>query len=195
MSKHQPVNFSDVIKEVQSSQVGKESLSIWGGRVPEMELRDFLSAWEKLAQMPYRIWEYVSEIHFEMNSMSNEPALLQRGRLFGGGGDMELRRDGHEFIWRFIGPAGVEPPEGSYDAESYWNAHDDETFHCYEEAALLWGQWDGSRWVDDRVSAATLEYPAAGKRVKLEYKSYSRAGHVAFVWFTGLSEWKEDNDG
>lgn len=189
------MDFEELVQEVRQAQSGRTNVSIWGGRCAEGDLLAFLQAWS--TPMEYRIWEYVSEIAFERAALPQNAALLERGRLFGEGGDLELRRDGPEFAWRFIGPAGAQPPKGNYGAQDYWASHSGEAFHQREETALLWGKWDGSRWADDRVGAARLEYPApAGwPWVQIHYNTFSRAGRIKFVWYTGLSEWKEDDNG
>ena len=185
------VDFNKMVHEVRQSRCGQTDLSIWSGRCSENELRDFLQQWP-LEQMPYRIWEYASEITFEMDTLPRNMALLERGRLFGEGGDLELRRDGAEFIWRFIGPAGVHPPIG-WSAENFWSTNPNATFYRRKETALLWGKRDGKHWHDNRVAAARLEYPvfADWPRVQIEYWAFSRGGRVEFVWYTKLSEWKE----
>ncbi len=190
------VDFDKLVQEVRQSQIGQAALSIWGGRCAESDLLTFIQQWP-LDQIPYRIWEYASEVTFERKSLPKNVALLERGRLFGEGGDLEVRRDGQEFVWRFIGPAGVRPPAGDYGAQDYWADHSGATFYQRGETALLWGKRDGSRWYDDRVGAARLEYPAPSEwsRVQIAYWAFSRAGRVEFVWYTGLSEWKEDDNG
>lgn len=187
--------FEGVVKEIQKSQIGPKDLSIWGGNIPEAEIGKFLEGWDNLPEMPYRIWEYVSDIVFEKVTLPNEPALLQRGRLFGEGGDLELRRHGREFLWRFVGPAKVHPPTG-YDAQDYWESHAGVTFYQREATALLWGERKQDRWADDRVGSAFLTYPAndTWSRVQLHYRTYSRAGRIQFVWYIGLSGWKEDTN-
>ena len=187
------VDFGDIVKAVKRRPVGKDDLSIWGGRCAEGDLLAFLNGWD-LSRMPYRIWEYVSDIRFEKDTLPNDIVLLQRGRLFGEGGDLEVQRDGEEFAWRFVGPSGVRPPAG-YDNEknNFWHRHPDLAFHQYEQKALLWGEGQGEQWFDNRVAGAELVYPEiTGQRVQLHYKVFSRAGRVQFVWYTGLSEWKED---
>ena len=199
------VKLDDLLVQVKHPLVGQKDLSIWGGTCSESTLLDFMGHWP-LAQMPHRIWEYTDRIEFEQDEQDkqdktpspNEILLLERGRLFGEDGDLELRRDGDLFRWRFIGKDGIAPPKG-YDAQDFWETHDGVTFHCYQETALLWGERDGSHWHDDRVAGADLRYPVgddgAPERVQVEYKVYSRAGRVQFVWLTKLSEWKEENDG
>jgi len=170
---------------------------------PEDALTDFLAGWRwKKMEMPYRIWESTDRIDFErVEKEASVPnvALLERGRLFGEGGDLDLRRDSDTFRWRFVGASEVCPPEG-YDADenNFWKRYPDAAFHCYKEKALLWGKRRGERWHDDRVAAAKkLDYPAPddAERVRVEYNVYSRAGRVEFVWLTGLSEWKEKSNG
>ncbi len=195
------IKFDDLVEQVSKSQVGKESLAIWGGTCAENALVDFINGWS-LTEMPYRIWESTDRIKFEKEEEVRVPnvALLERGRLFGPGGDLDLRRDGDTFRWRFVGDPEVHPPEG-YDVEEndFWVQHPDTKFHCCEkETALLWGERKDKRWHDNRVAAAELDYPGkdGAERVQVTYKVYSRAGRVEFVWLTELQEWtKEDNNG
>jgi len=198
MSKERVPLIELVQKVVHSSQWGKENLSIWGGYCDERDLLQFLQEWG-LNSMPYRIWKYTSEIVFNQNKLPANIVLLQRGRLFGEGGDLEFRREGAGFRWRFIGPAGVQPPTGDYGKHDYWVTHRGVTFHCHEEMVLLWGQWNAEkgRWVEDRIGAAPLNYPVPSEwqRVQVHYKAFSRAGRMEFVWYTGLSEWKEADNG
>jgi hypothetical protein len=194
MSTWPKVDFSQLVQEVNQPQVGKDHLTILGGICAENDLNTFLQQWD-LLQMPYRIWEYVSEIVFEKGTLPQNVALLERGRLFGPGGDLELRRDGATFAWRFIGQAGVQALTEDANTRNYWTDHPHVTFHQREETALLWGRWNGETWTEDRVGAARLNYPANGERVQIHYRTYSRAGRVEFVWLTGLSEWKEADNG
>ncbi|RMD64909.1 TIGR03986 family CRISPR-associated RAMP protein, partial [Candidatus Parcubacteria bacterium] len=182
MSSQNPVDFAGIVEQVKQSQVGKESLSIWGGRCTENDLLTFLEGWQNLAQMPYRIWEYASNIVFQKGTLPENAILLQRGRLFGKGGDLEVRRDGQEFAWRFVGPAGTQPPDGDYQAENYWETHPNAVFFEEKTSALLWGaRQDGDkRWKDNRVGAAKLDYPDADgwKRVQIDYTTFSQGGRV-----------------
>lgn len=185
------VDFAQLVREVTDSPlIGRDALAIWGGFCPESALTEFLGAWD-LREMPYRIWEFVSEIVFERGTMPGNVALLERGRLFGPGGDLELRREGDGFAWRFIGPAGTAPPPAAADAQDYWAHHPDATFFQRTETALLWGTRRSDAWYDDRVGAARLNYPGEGERLQVRYKTFSRAGQVEFVWLTELSPWEE----
>lgn len=187
------VNFQAIADQVKDGpQIGRADLAVWGGQCPEDHLAAFLQAWA-LGNMPYRIWEYVSEISFEQNTLPHSPVLLERGRLFGVDGDLELRREGGVFLWRFVGQAGTLTPPG-FSAQDYWTANPEHQFYCEEQTALLWGKHNGPTWADDRVGAAQLNYPFADnteQRLQLRYRAYRRAGYTALVWFTALEAWKE----
>jgi hypothetical protein len=190
------VEFEKLIEEVKQPLCSREHLAIWGGTCTEDVLTDFLDGWP-LERMTYRIWESTDRIDFEEGSLPSNVTLLERGRLFGDGGDLDLRRDGDVFHWRFVGEHNVRPPQGyDTDENDLWAQYPDAAFHCYEETALLWGKREGNHWHDDRVAAAKLNYPEHdnAERVQVQYKVYSRAGHVEFVWLTGLSEWKEESN-
>ena len=190
------VNFQKLVDEACQPQVGQGDLTILGGQCAESQLLKFLEQWD-IVSMPFRVWEYVSEVVFEKDTPGDKLgniALLERGRIFGKGGDMMLCRKGISFDWRLIGPPGTQPPHGDYGTQTYWKNHPEATFHQYEEKSLLWGKWNGRQWSEGRVAAAKLNYPAAGERLQLHYKVYSQGGQVQFVWYTGLSEWKEAAD-
>lgn len=187
------VDFVKLTDEVRQPQCGPKELTILGGRCAENDLRGLLQEWN-LAEMPFRVWEYCSEIVFEKGTIPQNIALLERGRVFGEGGDLMLRRNGIDFQWRFIGPAGITEPTTDYEPQNYWKANINVLFHKNEETSLLWGKWNGEQWIEDRVGAAKLNYPVTGQskdeRVQLNYKTFSRVGQVEFVWYTGMSLWK-----
>jgi hypothetical protein len=188
------VDFSKLTEKVRAPQIDQRELAIFGGFCPEQELISFLAQWE-LNGIPYRIWEYVSTIDFQQETLSTNITLLERGRLFGVNGDLSLLRSDSGFEWRFIGPVGAQPPTGDYLIRNYWDGRSKMSFHQYEKTALLWGEFNGKRWNESRVAAARLDYPIKGKRIELVYKEFCRSGHVEFVWYTGLKEWGGSNDG
>ena len=188
------VDFKKMVDEVCRSRCGPSDLTILGGQCANSDLLKFLEQWD-LAGMPFRVWEYVSKVVFEEGTLPQNIALLERGRIFGEGGDLMLRRDGTAFDWRFVGPAGIKPPPDEYGTRDYWKDHPEVTFHQYNETVLLWGEWNGKNWAEDRVAAAMLNYPATGRRIQLHYQVFSRAGRVEFVWYKGFSEWKEADYG
>ncbi|MEK6285815.1 MAG: CRISPR-associated protein Csx19 [Acidobacteriota bacterium] len=195
-AKQKAVDFNQLVTEVTTGkQYGEADLAIWGGLCAETELAELLSKYS-LNEMPFRIWEYASRIDFERDALPDEINLLERGRLFGDGGDLELRRDGANFRWRFIGKPTAQPPSSNQSApDKFWTKTKVVTFHRCDESALLWGERkDGqTRWFDDRVGRASLDYPepaatAAWQRVRICYWTFSRAGRVEFVWLRELAE-------
>lgn len=189
-----PVDFKKLVEKVHQPQFSQMNLTILGGQCNESNLIEFLKKWDMI-EMPYRIWEYASEIDFGKNPLPQNVVLLERGRVFGPRGDLMLNRNEAAFVWRFIGPGDIQAPAGTYGMRDYWESHPNVKFHQYEEAALLWGQWNGKRWTEGRVAAAILCYPMVGQRIQLHYKVFSYTGQVKFVWYTGLSEWKEADNG
>ncbi len=182
------VDFAEVVAEVKQPLFGHDDLTILGGQCAESDVLKLIKHWD-LAKMPFRVWEYSCEIVFERDTHPTNIALLERGLIFGVGGDLMLRRNGTGFSWRFIGPAGIQKPAEDYCTQDYWERNQGAKFHLDEKAALLWGEWNGKQWVENRVGAAKLNYPSKGKRVQLNYKAFTHAGIVEFVWFTSLNEW------
>jgi len=152
--------------------------------------------------------------------------LLERAELFGESGHLSTRRDGETIHWHFVGKTTIVVPEGYDEAKNnYWTTHADEKFRRSEKEnhtekenhMLLWGERvaNTARWHDDRVAWAELEYPLVSlptavkpenhlavseqkkQRVQANYWQFTRAGQVAFVWLTGLTEYqaKETSNG
>lgn len=97
--------------------------ALWGGQFPAARLGEFLAAWQlDQRDMPWRLWEWVSEIilaHTDDQRTQAQAApdptnldWLERGRAFGEGGDLSVRRDGDCVYWRFIGAADATLPDG-----------------------------------------------------------------------------------
>lgn len=194
------VNFAAFISQLVDTEqhYGPQAkpLTIVGGTCPDTDLLTFLSAWRLLKDdMRYCLWEEVSDMVLTHTPVPSNPALLERGRVFGTGGDLSLRRDGERFLWWFIGPAGVAVPTAIGEPQDFWAHHQDLVLHRHEETALLWGVWarqdDTGReiWQEDRVARARLHYPGLPDRpdrVQVRFWSFTTAGQVAFVWLRGL---------
>ena len=165
-------------------------LIIIGGTIEEAKAPAWLNQWN-LESMPWRLWEEVSALSLEKStSIPLDFALVERGQLFGEGGDLTLRRDGDIFRWRFIGPKTANVQK-TPDALSFWSEYPNTVLHCVEQKAILWGAWrnDLDRWHDNRVGWANLQYPAElnGKaHVYIHYDEYLESGRVAFVWLRDL---------
>lgn len=130
------VDFDRLIVELATATVAPEARpSIWGGEfeATTTNLSAFLQAWKlEDRDMPWRIWEWVSDIVLEHGheSMPDRPDCpeqgrildyLERGRAFGPHGDLSLRRDGGYFLWHFVGPRQTDLPAGfqwEYSEES-----------------------------------------------------------------------------
>lgn len=165
-------------------------LRIVGGTIEELDVRAWLNQWN-LQTLPWRLWEEVSALRLERNSsLPGDFALIERGQLFGAGGDLTLRRDGEIFRWHFVGPTTTKVQKTS-DALEFWNEHPNTVLHRVEQQAILWGVWrpELGRWHDNRVGWANLQYPAElhGKpHVYIHYDEYLESGRVAFVWLRDL---------
>lgn len=190
------LDFDELVAQVADSTQydSSQSLTIVGGTCPAGNVLTFLSAWGlPKGTMPYCLWEEVSRIVLEEKTLPPEPALLERGRVFGPGGDLSLRRDGDAFRWWFIGPAGVTAPTAYGQVHDFWadKRHQGVILHRHEETALLWGVWEAGHaaWHEDRVAGARLHYPGLSgqpERVQVRYRSFTTAGQVMFVWFREL---------
>lgn len=201
-------DFVDAVKELRnpSNSVGPGELGIWGGDFGATEAasmeetaRQFVEAWD-LTRMPYRIGEYVDRIVFggtEALPPAHEFHLLERARIFGGGGDLSLRRDCERFLWNFVGVPDARIPTG-FGGRDFWVSHPQMRLCRHDEQALLWGEHLGKNehgdevWHDDRVARAMLIYPhapsSARTRVEIRYTVLANAGQPAFVWWKELSD-------
>jgi len=212
------IDFDDRIEALFEGPVTtKDNLSIWGGEFKAGRTDDFLKKW-KLEQrdMPWRVWEWISQITFQWKTEPDNSEMLERGRLFGPGGDLSLRRDGERFLWCFIGPRqealpdGFEWDEGKNDepeteklflVADYWCRQPTGwELQSRDRTVLLWGQEHREQnenplrtWHDDRVGGVRepIEYPTmSGRdkegRVKLCYREYLRGGDMEVVWWLGL---------
>ncbi len=183
---------------------------IQGGRVPVNSVEEFLTAWDwSQLDMPWRIWEWVSDIAFNYQTGRptptpgdfRRPTWLERIRIFGDSGDLELRRDGSDFLWHFVGQANIAIPTGFGNVD-YWQAYPTRSLACYSRQVMLWGEeikdTEGlpqGVWQEDRVGYARLIYPnmKGDQRVLLRYNEYLYGGNVEAVWWRGLQGWEEQN--
>lgn len=202
------------MSELGKLEWDKHKFAVWGGKLNPNEWLAFLKAWEWKDDKRWRILEYVSDFVIDEGETAITPErmpLLERAEFFGESGHLSTRRDGETVYWHFVGQSDVKVPDG-YDDEknSYWTDHPEDKFRCSEKHMLLWGERikDGDKWTndwfDDRVGWAELKYPLVDappmaqeqkQRVRATYRQFTRAGQVAFVWLTGLEEYKEANNG
>ena len=198
-------DFKQAVQQMTAphAEVGVGQVAIWGGKFNaddvetlEQRLARFLTSWDWAAcAMPYRIWEYAHRIEFTRRDtpllMATEHHLLERGRIFGSGGDLSLRRDSAYFHWHFIGRFTPLLRAAEWQAQDFFTTHPNCKFRQHDESALLWGEPRGQKngvnyWQDDRVGWADLVYPhASTDRLKICYTIFTDGGQAAFVW------WKE----
>ncbi|MCB2160719.1 hypothetical protein KQH40_01390 [bacterium] len=172
-------------------KIKSTELSVLGGICQETDLLFLLETWPTLRDMPFAIWEYTDEILFEMNTLPQRDLdWLERGKLFGDGGDLTVRRDGEDFRWWFVGPKDVHPAEQFLLSTKVWT--DVVGFVQVENQSLLWGELvqesDPPVWFENRVAGADLSYPVSeGKnKIRVEFTEFRYAGNTEFVWFKRL---------
>lgn len=170
-------------------KVGSSDLVIWGGNFPDKQLPAFLDAWEDLLieKLPWRMYEYVS--YFTVQEASaNDLARpiswfdLERARLFGQLGDLDLRRDESTFRWRFIGAKNGIWPELSptFKVRDFWTKPSSNP-SVFREVKHSYYQWRGTR-EQQRVGKKWLsDANLANQNVYLEQRHYLLNGQVAFV--------------
>jgi hypothetical protein len=200
-------NFKNTVRAMTACEVSRGEIAVWGGHFTgddgeslTQQLTRFLAAWD-FTEMSYCVWEYAHRIEFTDKMPPDEELdLLERGRVFGVGGDLSLRRDSGKFYWHFVGSACASVPQG-FDVADFWDdapeVKDPVTgelrLRVRNETALLWGSYETAllRWQEDRVGWADLSYPSVAavkeQRVKLHYRVFTNSGQVSFVWLRKLA--------
>lgn len=189
------LNLDDVLREVTETPTqGPDDLAVWGGAFDATRLDDFLQAWGlPRSGMPWSLWQWTDKIHLGHGEGSpGDLDYLERGRVFGEGGDLSLRRDGDRFLWYFVGEPRTSQPQG-FNVADYWEGREDKPVRSRQRTALLWGSKEAAElhgktgWYEDRVGQAELDYPNInGDRVQVCYREYLRGGRVELVWLLGL---------
>lgn len=177
--------------------IGAQDLAVWGGESTAERLEDFLQTWAlPRSGMPWSLWQWTDRMEMQYEARSpNDLDYLERGRVFGQDGDLELRRDGDRFLWRFVGEAGTALPAG-FDSTDYWDGRPDEwRLRPYERTALLWGEDEEGTgcWHEDRVGWAKLEYRGmeGNSVVQVRYIEYLHGGNVELVRLLRLEKGRD----
>lgn len=197
----EPIDFAAIVEEVRSApSLGPDELIAWGGEFDAARLASFLDAWDFWkTEAVWKLWLWPHKILLSLDSdLPGDLAELERGRLFGEMGDLEVRRNGDLFLWRFVGDPGsaVQPAQFGSVAD-YWESSAPGRLCEYRRHALLWGQREEEdRWHDDRVAWADLRYPGVGGcgRVQLEYTEYLDGANVELVRLRRLAPHGESGD-
>ena len=191
------VDFTELLEQMEEDRRPAEGWpTIAGAECTEGKLLEWLGDLD-LTEMDFRIWEFTDHCTIGHDGPPETAKWLERARLFGEGGDLDIRRDGSRFLWRFVGKGKYAP-----DGERLDLPTGDEINPVYRrvQTALLWGERkEGqSQWFDDRTAGADLTYPVSGApaRVQVRYCEYTRAGRTLAVWLQGLEPYgsEEEND-
>lgn len=201
-SRRRAVHFPSLVEQMKGDVLSTEDWpTIVGGRCRATELVDWLNGLD-LSPMDIRIWWFTDHCTIGNDGPPRSAELLERARLFGEGGDLDLRRDGEVFRWRYVGKAEREPVG---EALAYPGEAEESPVYCREREALLWGTRENGQgqWFDDRVSGAKLTYPVdrlslsgeTEERVKVRFREYTQAGRTIAVWLLDLQGHEEVKNG
>ncbi len=191
-------NVQDLVQQAfddakNATIANRDNLAIRGGNFPAGNLYAFWHEWRTLiARLEWRMFEYVNE--FQLRNTAANPDLpephefwkLERARIFGDVGDLEVRRDGETFYWRYIGVNDTNLPvvSSAFGGQDFWATNGAMEFHV---AHKDYYQWRGIAQKEQRVDSKWLDHIGLGdENVKLQTREYLRAGRVEFVRFIGF---------
>lgn len=173
-------------------EIRPRDLIIVGGVLSADKLPEFLGHFSTHMQtdMP---WSMIETVHaFKVRERADltklldakQVFLLERARIFGEAGDLDIRRDGEEFRWRFLGetiPADKKFAE-TFSSEDFWDAYPDIRFYSIQECHMQWQPGDGrvsTGWFESASLNASATY--------LEQVHYLRDGEVVFARFLAFT--------
>ena len=200
-AKPEPISFPKLIQDMRDSICSDWPTVVGGVWSDGAEMKKQLGAFKSKSALGWRVWEMtdsctIGHDWFEEQDQDGKDnwRWLERARLFGEGGDLDIRRDGERFLWRYVGEPDHAPPCGNK-----LEPDDGSPVYCREQTALLWGtrERDQEQWFDDRVSGAKLTYAVDGdpERVQVRYREYTQAGQALTVWLQGLEAYEEVDNG
>lgn len=162
------------------------SLYVWGGQFSSAEhaLGTFLDAWnsDNAPQFQFSMVEHVSHFragHANLAELNQQASLLERVRLFGQEGDLDIRRDGETIYWRFISENNSGLPDlAQFGAEAY--PDNGKAFAKDERSYLLWLR---DQALEKRVKH---EWAEGLDFTHLKQVQYLENGRVAFVRYVAF---------
>jgi hypothetical protein len=195
------VDFERIVRQMEASKLAATDWpTVKGGECPADGVVSWLGELD-LSGMDVRIWSFTDHCTIGDEGPPSTAEYLERVRLFGAGGDLDVRRDGEVFRWRFVGSSKYAP-EGD---ELEYPGMDESPVYGREREALLWGTREGEQrqWFDDRVAGAQLTYlPDPGplaegveERVRIKVREYTQAGRPLAVWLLRLDSYREGKNG
>ncbi|KAA3657382.1 MAG: hypothetical protein DWQ04_28240 [Chloroflexi bacterium] len=188
-------------KKAHKKRRGKDSLFVWGGKFTiEVDdknistLEKFLSAWaaSNAPQFKWMMVEEVSEFYVaraDIKTAMQQQAQIERVRLFGKGGDLDIRRDADTIYWRFISEKTKQLPSlpAIAQAEDFWadpkNAK--KQFARHKQRYFQWRRDDKEqrvthKWVHIDETVQELNY--------LKQVQYLENGRIAFTRYVDFVE-------
>jgi hypothetical protein len=190
MTKCKAINFNKLVEElIEKQQALQEGWPVVvSGTCASDVLLDWLNDLDTTAFSVY-IWCYTDACVIGRETVPTDVALLERARIFGLDGDLEIWRGGQDFRWRYVGLA-AHAPKGK---EWNWPVDENKPVFWRERTMLLWGNRPKGRerWHDNRVAGAALDYPVNGapERVQVRYREYTQAGRPFAIWLRELEDY------
>ena len=167
-------------EQAQATIKNKSSLYIVGGQFSSAEraLSTFLAAWSNDSAPPFQ-FSMVEHVSFfragyaNLTEISKQADLLERVRLFGLAGDLDIRRDGEIIYWRYISETDTALPElTQFGIEAY--PDNGKTFAKDERSYLLWRR-------DPQEQRVRHDWAAGLEFTHLQQVHYLENGRIAFV--------------
>lgn len=181
----------------QAKDVGADDLVIRGGEFAGNRLAEFIQAWEAANLDGALTWAMVEEVSrfyvLRLNrpgeAIPDDPYLLERCRLFGPTGDLDIRRERDRFLWRFIGDSLESwPALEEFEFQDFWRGREPKpVFRAVEREYMQWRPEDGrasNQWRG--------ETSLAGKDTRLKQIHYLDSGRIAFVRYVTFEEESHD---
>lgn len=197
------VDLTTLVEEMIGAQpVGPDWLAMQGGEFEASRLAEFLASWSlPRARMPWTVWQWTDDIKLEHEAAPpGDLDYLERGRVFGDEGDLELRRDGDRVLWRLVGEPALGAP-AVFAGLDYWKGREQQQLRLRERTMLLWGAErrdpggnSTGLWQENRVGWARLAYPpllTGHRRLRVRYREYLLGGNVELVWLLRLEPYAE----
>jgi hypothetical protein len=171
-----------------AAPVGGDKLALVGGWVDAAQV-DALVAWlQKAGEGPwwsFREWTDRMRLTEGVAGIGDDVVRLVWGRWFGDAGDLEVRRDGGRFRWRWVGDAEIRPPEDVAKRDvDFFSASTRTVLRPAEDTALLWDRADGRVATAD--TKTTLSLLPDKSRLRLRYTAYYDRGVVAAVRYRAI---------
>lgn len=186
------------LNEMLKDKTTKAELVIWSGRFKALtsNLQSFLDAWGSYSSFfTWGLWESASRFDVENRNGQHKIAPpadqlvhVERVRLFGEKGDLDIRRDVEQFYWRFIGdhfdPSTIKPDLSAFAPRDYFEQNGEAGFRKLEKSYYLWRKDEkenrvNTMWVENTKLADVDNY--------LKQVHYFLDGELAFVRYVGIS--------